>query len=210
VFGTILIVIVYILYYIGIASVIPNSEVIKHGDNTSLVVISSLFGNIAGTLLSVFVIVSCLGTLNGLVMASSRGMFSIAIRGMGPKPNFFKIVNKKTDSTINSAIVGFIISIMWLTVWYGNFSGWFGGFMDISELPIAFLYVIYITLYIWYIKTFKDYNIFNRYLVPVLAMCGSLYIIWGAIQKDMFITFTSVLIIFHVVGILLKGKKKIF
>ncbi len=207
VFGTILIVIVYILYYIGIASVIPNSEVILNGDNTSLVVISSLFGNIAGTLLSVFVIVSCLGTLNGLVMASSRGMYSIAVRDMGPGTRFFKTVNKKTNSTINSAIIGFIISLIWLLVWYGNFAGWFGGFMDISELPIAFLYVIYITLYIWYMKTFKDYNFFNRFIIPILATCGSLYIIWGAIQKDMFIIFTIVLLFIHITGIFVKGKK---
>lgn len=207
VFGTILIVVVYILYYIGIASVIPNSEVIKNGDNTSLVVISALFGNIAGTLLSVFVIVSCLGTLNGLVMASSRGMFSIAIRDMGPGANFFKIVNKTTNSTINSAIIGLIISLLWLGVWYGNFAGWFGGFIDISELPIAYLYVIYITLYIWYMKTFKEYNLFNRFIIPVLATCGSLYIIWGAIQKDMFLIFTIILLFIHITGTFVKGKK---
>lgn len=206
VFGTVLIVVVYMLYYLGIASVISNSEVIEHGDDTSLVVISSLFGNVAGTLLSVFVIISCLGTLNGLVMASARGMYSISVRNMGPKPSFFKRINRTTNSTINSAILGLVISFIWLGIWFGNFAGWFGGFMDISELPIAFLYVIYISLYVWYVRTFKELNIFDRFVVPSLATCGSLYIIWGAIHKDMFVTFTIIMIVIYFVGVLLKNR----
>ena len=61
--------------------------------------------------------------------------------------------------------------------------------MDISELPIAFLYVIYISLYIFVMKSFNDLGFFSRFVAPFLAGCGSLYIIWGAVQKDMFIHF---------------------
>lgn len=211
VFGTIVIVLVYMLYYLGISSVISNSEVISHGDNTSLVVISSLFGRIAGTLLSVFVIISCLGTLNGLIMGSSRGMYSIAVRNLGPKPEVFKKINIKTNSTISSAVLGFVVSLVWLAVWFGNFAGWFGKgkFMDISELPIAFLYVIYISIYIWVMRKFKELNLFSRYIAPGLATAGSLYIIWGAMHKDMFITFTIVVIIIYAAGILLRGKSRL-
>ena len=70
--------------------------------------------------------------------------------------------------------------------------------MDISELPIAFLYVIYISLYVFVMRRFDDLGIFARFIAPFLAGCGSLYIIWGAIQKDMFIHFlilTAVIII---------------
>lgn len=126
VFGTILIVLVYTLYYAGIASVIDNDKVIEYGDNTSLIVISTLFGNIAGIFLNLFVIISCLGTLNGLVMASSRGMYSIGIRNMGPKPDFFKVVNPKTNSTTNSGIAGFITAFLWFNclVWKLSWLVW--------------------------------------------------------------------------------------
>lgn len=208
VFGSVLIVIVYMLYYIGISSVIPNNQVISYGDNTSIVVISSLFGKVAGPLLSVFVIVSCLGTLNGLIMGTVRGFYSFAVRGMGPKPEFFKKINVKTNSMLNSAVVGFALCIIWLIVWYGNFAGWFGGSMDISELPIAFLYVIYTSLYVWIMRCFKELNFFDRFVAPFLAIIGSIYIIWGAIQKDMFIMFTIILIAVQLLGIFLMGRKK--
>ncbi len=82
-------------------------------------------------------------------MGSARGMYSVASRDMGPRPDLFRRVNPTTNSTTNSALLGYVLSSFWLMVWYGNFAGWWGQFMDISELPIAFLYVIYISIYIW-------------------------------------------------------------
>ena len=187
--GSIIVVAIYMLYYAGISGVLSSDEIIKAGDNAPVEVFSLIFGRLGGTLLTVFVIISCLGTLNGLIMGSTRGMFSIASRNLGPYSSFFKIVNASSNSTVNSAFLGFCLSTFWLMVWYGNFAGWWGRFMDISELPIAILYVIYISLYIFVMRRFNDLGVFGRFIAPFLAGCGSLYIIWGAIQKDMFIHF---------------------
>ena len=86
-------------------------------------------------------------------------------------------------------------------VWYGNFAGWFGKFMDISELPIAFLYVIYISLYIWVMRRFTDLGSFSRYAAPALAGAGSLYIIWGAIHKDLFLQFFLLTLVIVLAGL---------
>lgn len=187
--GTISVAVIYMIYYLGISGVLSNEAVIAAGNDAPVRVISIIFGRLGSTLLTVFVIISCLGTLNGLIMGCARGMFSIASRNLGPKPEFFKAINRKTDSTINSAILGFCLSAFWLMVWYGNFQGWWGKFMDISELPIAFLYVIYIAIYIWVMKEYRDLGPLPRFLAPLFAGAGSIYIIWGAIHKDMFIHF---------------------
>ena len=79
--------------------------------------------------------------------------------------------------------------------------------MDISELPIAFLYVIYISIYVWVMRTFSDVSAFPRFIAPVLAGMGSLYIIWGAIQKDMFVTFLIITALVAVVGMVLKRRR---
>jgi len=200
-FGSTAVVIIYMLYYLGISGVLSNDQVIAAGDNAPVQVISLIFGQMGGTLLSVFVIISCLGTLNGLIMGASRGMFSMASRGLGPHPGFFAVVDGATNSTRNSALLGFVLSLFWLLVWYGNFAGWFGQFMDISELPIAFLYVIYISLYIWVMKRFTGLGPFDRFVAPVLAATGSLYIIWGAVQKEMFIHFFLLTIALVIVGL---------
>lgn len=184
--GTIAVALIYMAYYIGISGVLTNQQVIAAGDAAPAQVLALIFGRLAGTLLTVFVVISCLGTLNGLIMGCSRGMYAIAARNCGPRPDFFKQVNAATNSTVNSALLGFVLSAGWMLVWYGNFAGWWGQFMDISELPIAFLYLVYISLYLWVMRSFDDLGPFSRFVAPTLAGAGSLYIIWGAIQKDMF------------------------
>ncbi|BDQ35170.1 APC family permease [Pseudodesulfovibrio portus] len=206
--GTIAVVVIYMTYYLGISGVLTNDQVLAEGDGAPVQVIALIFSKVSGTLLTVFVIISCLGTLNGLIMGSARGMFSIASRDMGPRPDLFKRVNAAYNSTTSSALMGFVLSAFWLMVWYGNFKGWWGGFMDISELPIAFLYVIYISLYFWVTKTFTDLGGFSRRVCPLLAGAGSLYIIWGAIQKDMFVHFLLLSLLILGAGLLLKNDRK--
>ena len=191
--GTIAVAAIYMLYYLGISGVLTNDEVLAAGDAAPVRVMSLVFGNAAGTLLTVFVIISCLGTLNGLIMGSARGMFAIAMRNRGPRPDLFRKLNPTTNATTHSALLGYALSCAWLVVWYGNFAGWWGQFMDVSELPIATLYVIYIAIYLWVMKTFTDLGAFARFVCPGLAGAGSLYIIWGAVHKDMFATFMSLL-----------------
>ncbi len=201
IFGASAVVIIYMLYYLGISGVLSNDAIISAGDNAPVRVLSLVFGRMGGTLLTVFVIVSCLGTLNGLIMGSCRGMYSIASRGLGPKAEFFSRIHPATNSTVNSALLGFALSSFWLLVWYGNFAGWWGRFMDISELPIAFLYVIYISLYVWVMRRFEGLGLFSRFLAPALAGSGSLYIIWGAIQKDMFVHFLLLTVLILIAGL---------
>lgn len=206
--GAITVVTIYMLYYLGISGVLTNEQVLAQGDAAPVQVISLVFGRLGGTLLTLFVIISCLGTLNGLIMGSARGMYSVASRGMGPRPDLFKRVNPTTNSTTNSALLGYALSSFWLLVWYGNFAGWWGRFMDISELPIAFLYVIYISIYLWVMRTFTDLGPVSRFGCPFLAGCGSLYIIWGAIQKDMFIQFLLVALLILAAGVALMKNAK--
>ena len=206
--GTIAVVLFYMLYYMGISGVLTNEQVLAEGDAAPVRVISLIFSRLGGTVLTLFVIISCLGTLNGLIMGAARGMYSIASRNLGPKSDFFREVNPRTNSTIHSAMFGYILSCFWLVVWYGNFEGWWGAFMDISELPIAFLYVIYISIYIWVMKTFTDLGGFSRYACPMMAGAGSLYIIWGAIQKDMFGHFLVISLIILGAGFKLMGRAK--
>jgi APA family basic amino acid/polyamine antiporter len=205
--GTLVVVLVYLFYYLGISGVLSNAEVLQAGDQAPVQVMSLIFGRLGGSLLTVFVIVSCLGTLNGLIMGSVRGMYSIASRDLGPRPSYFKVVHPGTNATRRSAMLGFLLSAFWLFVWYGNFAGWWGGFMDISELPIAVLYVIYISIYVWMIRKLDYLHPFGRYVAPLLAGLGSLYIIFGAVQKEMFLHFLVLALLFALAGYFLMNAK---
>lgn len=208
-FGSLIVVAIYLTYYLGLSGVLENSVFIDQGDQAVTTAVTTLFGNLAGTILTVFVIVSCLGTTNGLTMGLSRGLYSLAYRGRGPKPEFFSQVEEKHNSPRNSSLFGLVIALAWLTVWYGNFQGWFGegNFLDTSELPIALQYSVYVAIYIWLMRTFTELNVVKRFIIPGLAAVGAIFIIVASVQKDLFIYFLLVTVLLLVIGYLIDNKK---
>jgi len=207
IFGSLIIMVVYLTYYLGLSGTISNSVFIQEGDHAVTLAVQQLFGNFAGTMLTVFVIVSCLGTLNGLFLGTSRGMYSLAYRNRGPFPEIFSEVDDKNNVPKASTLFGGFITIVWLVVWFGNFQGWYGveRFFDTSELPIAVLYFVYILIYIWIMRTFKDLGIFKRFIIPGLALIGALVIIYGAMLKDYSFLFLMITLAVMLLGKILDG-----
>jgi len=191
-FGAFIVISVYLLYNLGLAGAITNQQFVEQGNGAINLGVNSLFGSLASTVLILFVVISCLGTLNGLTLAATRGLFSLGIRGQGLKPETFTVTNAKTDAPTNSIIGAFVIVIFWFVVWFGNFQGYWGAFMDTSELPIALMYGLFISLYVWMMVAFKKETTLRRFVFPSLAIIGSLFIVYAAVQKDLFIVFVGI------------------
>jgi len=198
VLGSIIVMITYIMYYIGLAGTLSNEVFAIEGDNAVNIAVSTLFGSFAGTALTVFVIISCLGTLNGLMLGTSRSIHSLAFRNKGFAPKYFAKTAPKTNSPTRSIMLALVIMSLWGLVWFGNFEGWFNGFLDTSELPIAFLYAVYLLVYVWIMRSFTDLNVWQRFVAPSLSTVGSLYIVYAAVQKDLFLVFSLITLLIFV------------
>lgn len=184
VIGTLIIVAVYIVYYIGLAGGISNAEIMQGGEAGAKIAFSAVFSKYAGTLLFVFVVISCLGTLNGLTLGCSRAFHAVASRDVGPAPKVFKQVDPATNMPTNSCIIGLFISGLWLLFFYGSQLGepWFGPFsFDSSELPIITTYAMYIPIFISMFIKGKDLGVVKGRIAPVLAICGSIFMVIAAI-----------------------------
>lgn len=177
--GSIAIVIIYILYFLGISGSMPIEEFLSGGEDSIKKAFFNTLGSVGGNTLFIFIVIACVGTLNGLTIACTRGLYSLSARNMGPNPKFFSKINENTKVPVNSGIVGFIISFLWLVLWYGSFKGWWGMFLDFSELPVITMYALYIPIFIWMMKAMKDLNLFQRFIVPLLAIIGSLFMIFA-------------------------------
>src|SRR5690606_5873519 len=142
-----------------------NSVMMKGGEAGAKLAFSTVFSNVGGTVLFVFVVISCLGTLNGLMMGCTRGFYSLAARDMGPNPKVFKHVDTNTDMPTNSSIIGLLICAFWLLYFYGaNLVKvpWFGPFsFDSSELPIVTIYAMYIPIFFMMMVKEKSLNFFK-------------------------------------------------
>ena len=180
--GSLIVVAAYVLYYIGIAGGATNAILIEEGTTTAFI---NIFGSLGGTLLNICIVISCLGTLNGLMVGVTRGMYAIACRNEGLKPAMFKQIDKETNMVTNSSIWGLLVCSVWLLYFYGaNLTehSWFGCFsFDSSELPIVTIYALYIPIIIaWMIKE-KDFGIAKRFLIPFLAILSCIFMIFAAV-----------------------------
>ena len=184
VLGGIVIIAIYLFYYIGIAGGAPVKTLMEVGTAPAF---TSVFGNVLGNILNLFVAVSCLGTLNGLLIGNIRGMYSIAVRGYGPKANLMKQVDSATGMPSNSCIIGLVIVAAWLVYFYGaNLVGtpWFGKFsFDSSELPIVTIYALYIPMFINFMRKEKGLSVVKRFVFPALGVIGAAFMVFAAIYS---------------------------
>jgi basic amino acid/polyamine antiporter, APA family len=183
-FGTMFVALIYILYYTGLAGAVTNSVMMKGGEAGARLAFSTVFTNIGGTVLFVFVVISCLGTLNGLMIGCTRGFYSLAARDMGPAPKVYKCIDVNTNMPTNSSILGVLLSGVWLLYFFGaNLTPvpWFGPFsFDSSELPIVTIYAMYIPIFIMMMVKEQSLSFFKRFLMPFLAICACVFMVTAA------------------------------
>lgn len=180
--GSLIIVGIYIAYYVGVAGG-ATIDVLQVGG--APYAFKEIFGDIFGTILTVFVVVSCLGTLNGLMLAATRGVYALSSREMGPKPEVFNEVSENTNMPTNASILGLLFCSIWLTYFYGaNLTDtWFGAFsFDSSELPIVTIYAMYIPIFIMMIvKQRKSFGVFKGVILPGISIACCIFMVIAAI-----------------------------
>jgi APA family basic amino acid/polyamine antiporter len=181
VIGTAIIMAVYILYFVGLTGGASTDALMKQGATAA---IKNLFGNVGGTVLSIFVVISCLGTLNGLMIACPRAVYSIAMRGKGPRPELLASVDAQTNMPGNAGVLALVICSAWYFYFYGaNLTApIFGAFsFDSSELPIITTYAMYIPMFVTFAVKEGKQSVFKNAVMPVLATVAALFMMFVAV-----------------------------
>jgi len=179
--GAVIIISVYIAYFIGLVGD-ASVEVLRA--EGAAAAFRNIFGKVGGNILNSFIAISCLGTLNGNMLACTRGFYSLAVRGEGPAPKIFSRIDRITKMPVNSAVIALFISSLWLFFFYGaklsdrNFLGVFA--FDSSELPVISIYGFYIPIFIVFALKNDKKHIFKNKVMPVLAAVSSLFMVFAA------------------------------
>ena len=182
--GGLVIMAVYIFYFIGVAGGATTQQLMEEGATSAFL---NIFGNVFGNILNLFIAVSCAGTLNGLMLATTRGLYSLAVRGKGPKPEVFSVVDSSTKMASNSSIFGLLFAAIWMVHFYGSNlapHNWFGIFgFDSSELPIVTTYLLYLPIFFMFMKKHKDLGFAKSVLIPGLALIGGAFMVFAALYS---------------------------
>jgi APA family basic amino acid/polyamine antiporter len=189
--GALFCTIVYCLYIFSMSSVGSVDTIIGTwplGETLPRIAFGNIFGDSVGTIVYVFIAISCLGTMNGLIMGSCRGMYSVAARGMGPRPEFYGDIDMQNNFSVKSSLIGLIVAGFWyawtVVIWMTgpDFMAnlhtfqWIGWEPD--EISIVTLYAMYIPMFIALMVKCKDFNIFRRFVMPALGLACCLFMVY--------------------------------
>lgn len=179
--GALIVITVYVAYYLGISGGADVQAVMERG---ALIAYINLFGNAAGNFLTLLVAISCLGTLNGLMLGCARGMYALACRSEGPKPKLFARIDEKSNMPVWSAVFGLCVSAAWTVYFYlaNVVQLWTGPFaFDSSELPVITLYLFYIPVFLGWMKKSRGEDTLRRFVLPALALVSAGFMVFASI-----------------------------
>lgn len=182
---------IYMLYVYSMSATLSPEEIIAAGDSLPKIAFTNIFGNVAGNLILSIIVISCLGTANGMTMSTMRGFYSLAIRGKGINPRAVADVDEITGMPLKSCIIGIGMMGFWLfqisTLFFQGplaFNGthnpeWLFAW-EADEICIITLYALYIPIFVHIILKEKSFNFLNRFVLPILAIISSLFMCYCA------------------------------
>lgn len=196
VFGLIIVIISYVGVSYGTYRSLDAANIVALGQNTTIHMATSAFGVVGGRLMSVAVLISLLGTLNGKIVSFPRVLFAMARDGLFPFAKTFSKINMRTK-TPNAAI--------WFMIVLGDLMLLLTNPDRLTDIAMFTTFLFYILAFVGvFILRRKDPTGVNRAFstplypfIPILAIAGSLYVEISEILHD----FSGVVISIAVVAI---------
>ncbi len=224
--GAIFCTLIYSLYVYSMSATMNAEQILEAGDMLPKVAFSNVFGNFAGTLVFVFIIISCLGTTNGVMMGTMRGLYSLSFRTEGKRANILAEVDRSTGMPLKSCIACLGICAFWFLQWQvffwegplvmnktGN-PAWLLGW-EADEIVIITLYAFYIPIFIMTMIKEKDFGFVKRIVLPLLGIAASVFMAYCCIVSygELVLSYLVVFALFMLAGVAFyyvkqgKGKK---
>lgn len=187
IFGVSIVVIAYVGVTYGVFHALPANEIVKLQNNTTFAVAQAAFGDFGGRALSLGIIISMLGTLNGKMLAFPRMAYAMAQDGLFPK--YLGRLTKRTQVPTNSIISVGLLAIL-LAIFYTD------GVDRLSDLAIFAIWIFYTAaffgVFILRKKSKKDPLAANDTLfkvplfplTPLIAIFGAIFVLYSTIVSD--------------------------
>ncbi|AWI04504.1 APC family permease [Clostridium drakei] len=172
--GLSLVMAVYVIINVAYLFVLPAST-LAATKTPAADVAKIIFGQSGGKIITIGILVSIFGALNGYILTGARIPYAMAIENKLPGSNWLAKLHPKYKSPINSSILVAIISIILV------FSGKFDQLTDLLVFVIWIFYVMTFCAVITLRKKQPDlhrpYRVPLYPIIPAIAILGGAYII---------------------------------
>ncbi|GCD11418.1 amino acid permease [Clostridium tagluense] len=172
--GLLFVMAAYILINMAYLFVLPASA-LAATKTPATDVATLLFGAAGGKVITVGILVSIFGTLNGNILTGMRVPYALALENKLPGSKWLSKLTPKTSTPINSGIlIGVIAIVMTLS----------GNFNQLTDLLVFVLWIFYVMTFIAVMvlrkkkpDLIRPYKVPLYPVIPIIAIVGGLYII---------------------------------
>jgi basic amino acid/polyamine antiporter, APA family len=163
----------YVFINIALMKVLPAGEIVRLGENATATAATLLFGDIGGKLISIGIIISIFGCLNGKIMTFPRIPFAMAERGQLPFANTFSRIHQKFHTPANAIYMQLVLATIMMLLANPD---------RLSEISVFIIYLFYVMVFFAvFILRRKNktrvYSVPFYPFMPILAIVGSAFVI---------------------------------
>lgn len=194
VYGILIVIVAFVGVSYGTYRALPADKIVSLGSSATVHVAEQAFGLWGGRILSVAILISLLGTLNGKVVSFPRVLFAMARKGDFPFAKTFAKLNPKSK-TPNNAI--------WFLILIGYAMMWLTDPNQLTDYAVFITFLFYILAFIGAFKLRKedpegkhrDFSMPLYPVIPIIAILGSIYVEVSELTNDLHGVLVSVIIV---------------
>lgn len=175
---------------VAMLHVLPADKIVELGPNAAGTVASVMFGDIGGKLISVGILVSIFGCLNGKILTFPRVPYAMAERGQLPASRLLSQVHPKFGTPFYATVSQIILAIIMMIISNPD---------HLSDIAIFAVYLFYIqAFFAVFILRKRNAGIKRVYsvplypIIPIVAIIGSGFVVISTIMDKPFDTLIAI------------------
>jgi APA family basic amino acid/polyamine antiporter len=173
--GLSIVMIAYITFNMALLHVLPATEMMLLGKHAASTAAGLLFGKIGGKLISIGILLSIFGALNGYILTNARVSYAMAVQRQLPASGWLSRVHSSFGTPVNAMIVQAVLAGLLMIVWEPD---------NLTDMAMFIVWAFYISAFaaIFILRKRKShcdrpYSVPGYPLVPIVAIIGALYIV---------------------------------
>lgn len=179
-FGLLGIMAVYFVVQLAFLKTLDVSQ-LAGNENAAMEVAESIFGTMGGKLVTVGILISVYGTINGYTMTGMRLPYTMGLKKQLPFAHKFATLNRFKVPFIAGFAELFIAIIMMMV----------GGFDVLTDMLVFVIWIFYTMVFIAVFKIRKTepalvrpYKVLFYPIIPIIAILGGIFILFMTIVNQ--------------------------
>lgn len=179
--GITIVIVSYLTVNIAMLHVLPASKIVELGPNAASTAATILFGKMGGNLLTIGILISIFGCLNGKVLTFPRITFAMAENGLLPASKIFAKIHPKYQTPMMATLLQLGIAILMMLL---------GSADRLSDIAIfavfSFYGLAFIAVFILRKRNTEKTSLYRvpfYPITPIVAILGAIYILGSTLMN---------------------------